>query len=533
MIGATRCVLALAALAVIAVDRSSIGFWPGPGTIVAALYLLWSVLCVLPMPRGAGREPPRYQHWVDVLAAAGLLVLSGAAGSVCLFIFLLAIVVASFTRGFVEGLWVSTASVLSLMLSSLEFSASQPELERSLLTPLCLLALGTLIAYWGGQETKQRRRARLLQEISNQWNPRFGHDHAIGSNLERVLDYFSANACVLVLRRPTSPPIYLTYHTSSRKRGQATLPRPINAETAGILLSFPPALATRYSERSVWWRRGISGAVPDPTIDEQCKVLANLLDTDCFLTVPYLQRDGTGGRVFLSAGKRELARADLDFFGQLMTSIANVVEGMQLMDELVSRAAEHERYRISLDIHDTTIQPYIGLKLGLDALSREAGSDNPLSARIGELQGMTETTIADLRRYMSALQEDATLAGDSLLTALRDQANHYQRFYGIDVQLRCDNDVPVNSRLAGAVLQIVAEGLSNILRHTPAKHAYLALRADVQQLVLEIANESVGDTQAAEFMPRSIDARSRSLGGSSVVERDASGYVIVRVTIPL
>jgi len=33
---------------------------------------------------------------------------------------------------------------------------------------------------------------------------------------------------------------------------------------------------------------------------------------------------------------------------------------MQLMDELVSRAAEHERYRISLDIHDTTIQPYIG-----------------------------------------------------------------------------------------------------------------------------------------------------------------------------
>jgi len=42
-----------------------------------------------------------------------------------------------------------------------------------------------MIAYWGGHEITHRLRLRLLQEINNQWNPRFGHDHAIGSNLER------------------------------------------------------------------------------------------------------------------------------------------------------------------------------------------------------------------------------------------------------------------------------------------------------------------------------------------------------------
>ena len=47
------------------------------------------------------------------------------------------------------------------------------------------------------------------------------HNLALGSNLQRALDFFEGAACVLVLKRPTTPPIYLTYHTSRRKPGQA------------------------------------------------------------------------------------------------------------------------------------------------------------------------------------------------------------------------------------------------------------------------------------------------------------------------
>jgi signal transduction histidine kinase len=201
---------------------------------------------------------------------------------------------------------------------------------------------------------------------------------------------------------------------------------------------------------------------------------------------------------------------------------------------LVSRAAEHERYRISLDIHDTTIQPYIGLKLGLDALAREATEDNPLTERLIELQGMTESSIRDLRRYMNTLQDDTTMAGDSLVSAVHDQASHYQRFYGIEVEVRCDTEILVNSQVGGAILQIVAEGLSNILRHTTAKRAWLALHTEGQRLWLEIANESPGAAEGdAVFTPRSIAARTRSLGGTCVVVRDTMGYTIVRIVIPL
>jgi signal transduction histidine kinase len=134
---------------------------------------------------------------------------------------------------------------------------------------------------------------------------------------------------------------------------------------------------------------------------------------------------------------------------------------------------------------------------------------------------------------MTRLQDDSTLAGDSLVSAVRDQASHYHRFYGIEVEVRCESDLAVSSQLAGAALQIVSEGLSNILRHSQAKQAYVALRNEGHRLLIEIGNEAAAGAAEPEFTPRSIAARTRSLGGTCVVERDALGYTIVRVIIPL
>jgi signal transduction histidine kinase len=539
MIAVVRCLLALVALALVQFDPIPGDERPVAVRVLLACFVLWGLASLLLATRRAQQLPPRHEHWVD-LAFSAALVMMAPEGSSFFFISLFAILVASFSRGFSEGLRVTCAAVFSFELATIAAMppAGYPDLERTLVRPIYLLVLGYLIAYWGGHEITHRRRLRLLQEINNQWNPRFGHDHAVGSNLQRALDFFEGGACVLVLKRPTTPPIYLTYHTSRSKPGQVTLPNAINPETAAILLSFPDTFSGRYDAVPRWWRRGPSRSglsTRDAAFAEQCQVLANLLDAAAFMTVPYAQRDGTEGRVYLTAGKRAFVQADVDFFAQLMTTISNVVEGMQLMDELVSRAAEHERYRISLDIHDTTIQPYIGLKLGLDALAREAGAGNPLMPKIGELVGMTDSVVRDLRRYMTSLQDDSGMAGDSLLSAVRDQASHYHRFYGIEVEVRCeDESLQVGSQLAGAALQLVAEGLSNILRHTKAKRAWIALHAEPRLLQIEIANEGQpGQAGPPEFKPRSIDARSRSFGGTSVVERDALGYTIVRIQIPL
>jgi len=51
----------------------------------------------------------------------------------------------------------------------------------------------------------------------------------------------------------------------------------------------------------------------DIAMADQCKVLANLLDADSFMTVPTSSAT-VRGRVFLTAGKRPFVQDDVDFF---------------------------------------------------------------------------------------------------------------------------------------------------------------------------------------------------------------------------
>lgn len=554
MIAAIRCILALSGLVIVYVDPTQPAIFSALTYSSLIVYGIWScVLAIMAFRRDPAAPPPRDTHWGDVLFCAYLVTLTQGTSSLFFTFFLFAILSASFSRGFQEGLLVTGASVILFILASLWFEPSAKfGFDQSLVRPIYLLTLGYMISYWGGHEITQRRRLRMLQDVNNQSNQRIGYDDAIINNLELILNFFEARACILVLKRPSLPPTYLSYYTPQLQRDQAvqkdrikirsinpaaTNPNAINEETAKILLNLPDTFADCYDHAPAWWKRYFPGTHPFPqdlSLAEECKALANLLDTQCFLTVPYTQQDGSAGRIFLIPQKQTLSQSDVDFVAQLVTSISRVVESMHLMDELVSESAKHERFRISLDIHDTTIQPYIGLKLGLDALNRLAGSGNPLSKDISELLSMTEATIRDLRHYVTMLREDKVLAGDSLLTSIKEQADRFKRFYGIDVQVKCDSEVRVNSRLAGAVHQILAEGLSNILRHTQARHAYISIACENQKLRLEIGNESP-DSNACkiDFIPRSITVRALSHGGTSLVNCDARGYTVVHVSIPL
>jgi signal transduction histidine kinase len=210
------------------------------------------------------------------------------------------------------------------------------------------------------------------------------------------------------------------------------------------------------------------------------------------------------------------------------------VENLHLMDELVSKAAEYERQRISRDIHDTTIQPYIGLKLGLDALYRDAKARGQESERIGELIEMANMTIRDLRAYAANLRDTASMPGEVLVSAVSEQVERYRRFYGIEVDLKSDVNGHLSDRLAAEAFQIVSEGLSNVLRHTSARRAFVHVLCEREHLLLKIGNESpASPNDVSEFTPSSIDERTRMLGGALAVEHGVDGYTVVHVKIPI
>jgi len=116
--------------------------------------------------------------------------------------------------------------------------------------------------------------------------------------------------------------------------------------------------------------------------DADCETyafVADLLASESFITIPIYQRNTFAGRLYLTTKERAFNYSDVDFLRQVMDHVMPMIDNIHLVDRLALQASEHERQRISRDIHDSAIQPYIGLKLGLEALRRNMPTDEAIA----------------------------------------------------------------------------------------------------------------------------------------------------------
>jgi signal transduction histidine kinase len=106
------------------------------------------------------------------------------------------------------------------------------------------------------------------------------------------------------------------------------------------------------------------------------------------------------------------------------------------------------------------------------------------------------------------------------------------------VTVNADSELKVSERMATEVYQLVAEGLSNILRHTTAKQATINLHYQDDQLIVEVVNQDNAKKKFAQFKPRSMTERVINLGGTVSVnhfdgDKKAKGKTIVTAEIPI
>jgi signal transduction histidine kinase len=286
-----------------------------------------------------------------------------------------------------------------------------------------------------------------------------------------------------------------------------------------------------------WPGRGAAFRIYDDTqkrwrdcAGEQGQRAAELLDARSFISVPLKFRGGQG-RVYMTATKRRFTEADAIFLMQIVDQVLPVIENIHLLDRLASLAALRERRTIAHDLHDSTVQPYIGLSHTLSALRNKAGVDNPLKADIDALSAMTAEVVSDLRRFAGGFARKDQVAGQLVHGALRRHVQQAKQFYDIDIALDIAGEAHIGDRMAAAVLQLASEGINNICKHTDARNGALRIVCEDNWLSLEIENEST--TAPAPFVPRSITHRSNSLGGRTRVEHRGSGITVVRVEIPV
>jgi signal transduction histidine kinase len=220
-----------------------------------------------------------------------------------------------------------------------------------------------------------------------------------------------------------------------------------------------------------------------------------------------------------------------------------LIENIRLVDSLASFAAEEERKRIARDIHDSVIQPYVGLQLGIAALAQKLhGGNTDIVSNVEELLDLTNQELVELRRYVWGLRAGEERR-DLLLPAIERFSARFSSVTGIKVDVNSHGKIEVNDRLAAELFQMVTEGLSNVRRHALCDDASVDLTCNNGKIVLQIKNRRPGvnghfdgDDNHEEqtlFTPRSISERATMLGGETLVSIDDKNYTVVTVAIPL
>lgn len=174
-------------------------------------------------------------------------------------------------------------------------------------------------------------------------------------------------------------------------------------------------------------------------------------------------------------------------------------------DSALQQAREHERARMSAELHDGVMPWLLAIAMRLDAMDAPAGSD---AAERGALREAARMALAEGRAAVAAWRAPppAEFADRiALLCALFDRP-------GV---VRCRFIARVRRRLAPTPvlreLQLFAqEGLANAIQHARARRVVVLLHERAGQLSLTIADDGVG---VPEF------GRERAGGFANMLER--------------
>jgi len=246
-------------------------------------------------------------------------------------------------------------------------------------------------------------------------------------------------------------------------------------------------------------------------------------------------------RVGLRRGEDVLGSEDLEVLESLADQAAAAVSALRLYQDLqisaerLVVAQEEERRRLRRDIHDGLGPTLAALRLQADVLAGRREREPAEAARLRELSGGIAQAIAEVRRITDGLGPAAL--GELGLAASLEQLTRQFSAKGLAVAsdqsgFRPGHELP--AAVESAAYRIVAEALTNVVRHARAARAGVRLAADTRCVVLEVSDDGVGLPEAVRggVGLASMAQRAAELGGTFQVLAAERGTHL-RVTLPI
>jgi signal transduction histidine kinase len=272
--------------------------------------------------------------------------------------------------------------------------------------------------------------------------------------------------------------------------------------------------------------------------------IATLLEAHRLQLVPDAPGEARTGWVLVTYARTGLGEAGsgprngpwpLRPLAAFAAEMRRLVQQASYVDTLQAEIAAHERARIGRDLHDSAVQPYLGLKFAIDVVAQRCAADNPLHAQVQDLRQFCETELNELRDTVAVLRNGDLRGDNSLVPALRRQAKRFATLFGIETTLDVPDALVASRALSGAVLHMVNEALNNVRRHTKAKNVRVQLTLEPALLHL-VVRDDAGQRSgfpAPSFHPRSLSERARELGGSLELRRHNGLDTEIHIVIPM
>jgi signal transduction histidine kinase len=193
-------------------------------------------------------------------------------------------------------------------------------------------------------------------------------------------------------------------------------------------------------------------------------------------------------------------------------------------------AAEAERRRWARELHDETLQGLGGLRVLLSAALRRgelASSQDAMREAVERI----EQEIGNLRSIITELRPAALddlglrTAIEALLERQRERSSLV-----IESELALPGSADrLDEELETAVYRLLQEALTNVVKHARATHARVRVRADAEELLVEVRDDGEGfDTsaQAQGFGLSGMRERVALAGGTLQIDSNGAGTVV-------
>jgi len=240
-------------------------------------------------------------------------------------------------------------------------------------------------------------------------------------------------------------------------------------------------------------------------------------------------------------GELRLGERDRRLVAALAPHLAVVVRSHGLTDDLarertrVTTATLAERDRLRRDLHDGLGPSLSGIALGLEAATTAHRADpGSVPALLERTRAEAESAVREIRRVLDGLRPGA-LDLHGLEGAVRETATSLGmgRPGGPGFSLEADLLPLLPPRVEEAAFRILAESLTNVVRHSAADRCAVRLQQMNGDLRIRVTDDGSGFGSGSGHGLESMRRRAADVGGTLRVETANPRGTVVTAVLPL